>query len=65
VGEPGAADEARAALIRLDRHYLQHPVVGGWYDQFDRDGRSLVDWIPASSFYHVLTAIAEAERVLG
>jgi mannose/cellobiose epimerase-like protein (N-acyl-D-glucosamine 2-epimerase family) len=65
AGEPGAADEARTALVRLDRHYLQHPVVGGWYDQFDRDGRSLVDWIPASSFYHVLTAIAEAERVLG
>lgn len=65
AGESGAADEARAALVRLDRHYLQHPVVGGWYDQFDRDGRSVVDTIPASSFYHILTAIAEAERVLG
>ena len=65
AGEPGAAEEARAALVRLDRHYLRHPVVGGWYDQFDRDGRSLVDSIPASTFYHVLCAIAEAERVLG
>ena len=64
AGEPGAADEARNALMRLDRYYLRHPVRGGWYDQFDRDGRSLVDFIPASSFYHVLTAIAEAERVL-
>jgi mannose-6-phosphate isomerase len=65
AGEPGAADEARNALIRLDRHYLRHPTSGGWYDQFDRDGRSVVDFIPASSFYHVLTAIAEADRVLG
>jgi mannose-6-phosphate isomerase len=65
TGEPGAADEARNALMRLDRYYLRHPVRGGWYDQFDRDGRSLVDFIPASSFYHVLTAIAEADRVLG
>lgn len=64
AGEPGAADEAQAALVRLDRHYLQHPVIGGWYDQFDSDGYSLVDTIPASSFYHILTAIAEAERVL-
>jgi mannose-6-phosphate isomerase len=64
-GEPGAADQARAALDRLHRHYLVHPVPGGWYDQFDREGRTLVDWIPASSFYHVLGAIAEAERVLG
>ena len=64
-GEQGAADEARDALVRLYRHYLRHPVQGGWYDQFDRENRSLVDSIPASSFYHVLCAVAEAERVLG
>lgn len=64
-GEPGAADEARGALARLERHYLSHPVTGGWYDQFDRDGNSLVPTIPASSFYHVLCAVVEAEQVLG
>jgi mannose/cellobiose epimerase-like protein (N-acyl-D-glucosamine 2-epimerase family) len=64
AGEQGAADEAREALTRLYRHYLRHPVLGGWYDQFDRDGRSLVASIPASSFYHILCAVAEAERVL-
>jgi mannose/cellobiose epimerase-like protein (N-acyl-D-glucosamine 2-epimerase family) len=42
----------------------RHPVLGGWYDQYDRDSRSLVDFIPASSFYHVLCANPEAERVL-
>jgi mannose/cellobiose epimerase-like protein (N-acyl-D-glucosamine 2-epimerase family) len=65
AGEQGAADEARQALARMYQHYLCHPVPGGWYDQFDRDNRSLVDWIPASSFYHVFCAVAEAERVLG
>jgi mannose/cellobiose epimerase-like protein (N-acyl-D-glucosamine 2-epimerase family) len=64
-GEAGAADEARAALVRLERHYLRHPVAGGWYDQFDRDGNSLVATIPASSFYHVLCAVTEAEQVIG
>jgi mannose-6-phosphate isomerase len=64
-GEPGAADAARAALLRLERHYLSHPVRGGWYDQFDGDGTSRVDTIPASSFYHVLCAVTEAEQVLG
>jgi len=65
AGDVGAADEARAALVRLQTHYLSHPVKGGWYDQFDAEDRSLVDAIPASSFYHVLCAVAEAERVLG
>jgi len=65
AGEAGAADDARAALQRLHQHYLMHPVAGGWYDQFDAQGRSLVDTIPASSFYHILCAIAEADRVLG
>lgn len=65
AGEPGASAEARAALERLHRHYLNHPVAGGWYDQFDRDGNSLVQWIPASSLYHVLCAVSEAKRVLG
>ena len=63
-GEADAADNARAALVRLERHYLNHPVRGGWYDQFDRDGKSLIDTIPASSFYHVLCAVTEAELVL-
>lgn len=65
AGEIGAADEARAALARLEKNYLRHPVAGGWYDQFDRDGRSLLDTIPASSFYHILCAVTEADRVLG
>lgn len=65
AGEQGAADEARNALGRLYRHYLHHPVRGGWYDRLDRDNRSLVDSIPASSFYHIICAVAEAERVLG
>src|SRR5437868_15102522 len=65
AGEAGAADEARAALVRLERYYLSHPVAGGWHDQFDRDGNSLVATIPASSLYHVLCAVTEAEQVLG
>lgn len=64
-GVDGAADAARAALTRLDEHYMRHPVKGGWYDQFDAEGRSLVDTIPASSFYHILCAVAEADRLLG
>jgi mannose-6-phosphate isomerase len=49
----------------IAKAWIAQAEAGGWYDQFDRDGRSLVDAIPASSFYHVICAIAEAERVLG
>jgi hypothetical protein len=65
AGEADAVDEALEALAWLYRHYLRHPVLGGWYDQFDHDNRSLVDFIRESSFYHILCAIAEAERVVG
>lgn len=64
-GEAGAEDEARAALMRLERYYLCHPVKGGWYDQFDRDNGMALETIPASSFYHVLCAVTEADRILG
>jgi mannose/cellobiose epimerase-like protein (N-acyl-D-glucosamine 2-epimerase family) len=63
-GDASAAEPARAALVRLKKHYLDHPVAGGWYDQFDAEGKSLVDFIPASSFYHVLCAVTEAEQLL-
>jgi mannose-6-phosphate isomerase len=63
-GEAGASEQARAALGVLKKHYLDHPVKGGWYDKFDGDGRSMIDVIPASTFYHVLCAVSEAEQVL-
>ncbi|KIZ45456.1 MULTISPECIES: AGE family epimerase/isomerase [Rhodopseudomonas] len=64
AGEQGAHQQAIDALARLHRHYLLHPVAGGWHDQFDGDGRSLVDFIPASTFYHVLCAVSEADQCL-
>jgi mannose/cellobiose epimerase-like protein (N-acyl-D-glucosamine 2-epimerase family) len=64
AGDHRAVDEAYQALARMHRQYLCHPIKGGWYDQFDASNISLIDSIPASSFYHVLCAVAEADRVL-
>ncbi|MFC0239704.1 AGE family epimerase/isomerase [Rhodopseudomonas telluris] len=64
-GVAGAEQAARTALQSLYSNYLCHPVRGGWYDQFDQSGRSLVDAVPASTFYHVFCAVHEAEQVLG
>lgn len=63
-GETGADHEARSALLRLERYYLRHPIKGGWYDRFDHDHETRAAPIPASSFYHILCAITEADRVL-
>lgn len=63
-GDADAAEEARSALVRLERYYLRHPVRGGWYDRFDRDADTDRAPILASSFYHVLCAIAEADQSL-
>ena len=65
VGTPGAAGKAVAVLQALTDHYLDTPYAGGWTDQFDENGRALTVHIPASTFYHVFCAIAEADRVLG
>jgi mannose-6-phosphate isomerase len=63
-GEPGAKDEALAALARLEANYLRHPVAGGWYEQLDASGKPTSDTIAATTFYHVMCAISEAEQVL-
>lgn len=64
TGDAGAADEARSALVRLERYYLRHPVRGGWYDRFESHDDAEKTPILASSFYHVLCAVAEADRCL-
>jgi mannose-6-phosphate isomerase len=63
-GEADAADAARAALRRLEKFHLRHPVKGAWYEHFDGDGRLIIETIPASSLYHILGAVIEAGRVL-
>jgi mannose/cellobiose epimerase-like protein (N-acyl-D-glucosamine 2-epimerase family) len=64
TGAPGAAHKALVALQALADHYLDRPLVGGWTDQFDEHGHALTVHMPASTFYHVFCAIAEADRVL-
>lgn len=64
VGRPEAAPAVTRALGGLMQHYLSGPVAGGWIDKFDARGRPMGEHIPASTFYHLFCAIAEADRVL-
>lgn len=63
AGDSSAADRAGAALTTLSREFLRPD--GLWIDQLDWDGRALVDYVPASTLYHIFLAIAEVDAVFG
>jgi len=46
-------------------NFLGRPIAGGWIDHLSAKGRTLVDYIPASSLYHLFLAAAETQRGLG
>ena len=54
----GHHDVAVAAVNGL-RLYLDKPVAGLWWDKFRPDGSFVAEPAPASSFYHIVCAIAE------
>jgi mannose/cellobiose epimerase-like protein (N-acyl-D-glucosamine 2-epimerase family) len=39
--------------------FLDHGARGLWHDKIDREGRFVAEPAPASSFYHIICAIAE------
>jgi mannose-6-phosphate isomerase len=49
------AASAADALMR----YLDTPIPGLWRDRIDAEGRVVDEPAPASSFYHLVAAIAE------
>lgn len=58
TGEARYFSMAVAAADGLLR-YLDCPVPGLWYDRIDADGKLVDEPAPASSFYHLVAAIAE------
>lgn len=63
-GRDQAAARIRATqcLKALRETFLTGPFKGGWIDRVDASGRPLVDYVPASTLYHLMLAIAEADR---
>jgi len=54
---------ADAIVNALFDHYLAHPVPGAWIDWIDAAGVPIVDYVPASTFYHLFLAFSEYLRV--
>jgi mannose/cellobiose epimerase-like protein (N-acyl-D-glucosamine 2-epimerase family) len=61
-GDARAADVAAAMVGVLTETFLNRPFPAGWIDRVDPDGRALLDYVPASSLYHLYSAFSELSR---
>jgi mannose/cellobiose epimerase-like protein (N-acyl-D-glucosamine 2-epimerase family) len=62
MGDHEAPYFASAMISALSEHFLDKPFAGGWIDHLSDDLRPLVDYVPASSLYHLFLATAELSR---
>jgi mannose-6-phosphate isomerase len=61
-GDASAKSFAGSMARGLLDHFLDRPFIGGWADHVDAAHRPLVDYVPASSLYHLFFAAAEAAK---
>ncbi|MDV2968147.1 AGE family epimerase/isomerase [Nitratireductor aquimarinus] len=64
LGERLPIDQQPNKLLEnISISYLDVPVMGGWYDNFDDSGKLASEVMPSSSFYHLWSAFeAFAQR---
>lgn len=58
-GRPGARERAVALTEALHDRFLVTAPSGGWVDRLGPDGSWLVDFMPATSLYHLVGAVDE------
>jgi mannose/cellobiose epimerase-like protein (N-acyl-D-glucosamine 2-epimerase family) len=58
---PQAAEKVAALADRLHSRFLTREPAGGWIDRLDERGRPAIDFVPASTLYHILCALAELD----
>jgi mannose-6-phosphate isomerase len=64
-GDREAETFAKRMASGLLDHFLDKPFTGGWTDQCAPDLSPIVDYVPASSLYHLFLAAAEADACFG
>ncbi|UCI10469.1 mannose-1-phosphate guanylyltransferase/mannose-6-phosphate isomerase [Mesorhizobium sp. B1-1-8] len=57
IGGPDLKPEIEARVARLFRWHIDPAPLGLWIDRIDERGRSLATEVPASIFYHLVTAL--------
>ena len=63
TGDEAYIDRAGVAVSNLFEHYLR--PNGTWQDRLDVDGSGMTPNAPASTFYHIVLALNEFDRVCG
>ncbi|MDP3239329.1 MAG: AGE family epimerase/isomerase [Reyranella sp.] len=58
-GRMGSVERAVASTEALHLRFLDAAPKGGWVDRLDQDGTPLVEFMPATSLYHLAGAIDE------
>jgi mannose-6-phosphate isomerase len=61
-GRAGAEDKAVRLTGLLLQNFLAERHRGGWMDRLDAAGMPAVDFMPASTLYHVMGAVDELHR---
>jgi mannose/cellobiose epimerase-like protein (N-acyl-D-glucosamine 2-epimerase family) len=64
-GVPQAAAEAFRLVELLLSRFLARSPAGTWHEHLAPDGRRLGERIPATSLYHIATALSELRRTIG
>jgi len=62
LGDLDAHRFAESMAAGLMAHFLDRPFPGGWVDHLDANGAPLVDYVPASSLYHLTLAASVAAQ---
>lgn len=59
IGGPDLKPEIEARVARLFRWHIDPAPMGLWIDRVDERGRSAATEVPASIFYHLVTALIQ------
>lgn len=62
-GRAGCLDKAAVLTGLLARWFLEPTLQGTWIDRLGADGQPSVDFVPASSLYHLMSAVDELRQV--
>lgn len=65
TGGPDMKPEIEARVGRLFRWHIDPAPSGLWIDRIDESGRSCADHVPASIFYHMVTALTRYLDAVG